>query len=153
MGRLTNYLAILICIDILFTMLGFTCVADYQCSFTSSIYSMILHPDSGSLSTWFSTLIGSVTSLLSGNTSQGTIGYLLSLAATAGVAVGSIIFGLKNDSVLFAGTGLALSLLVGDFITIYTYLAISSPETALLTMSPVIVLYVFTCLEWVRGIQ
>jgi hypothetical protein len=112
---------------------------------------MAINPSGSVLSDWFQTIIGDISSILGGVASSGQIGSLLAQLATTGIAVGSLILGLKNDSILFAGVGFSLSLLVGDFINIFTYIYSSSPITAVLMFSPITVLYVFTCLEWVRG--
>lgn len=146
-----TYLAILIMMDLLFIVTGQLCNDGGQCSFTSVIFSMAMNPSLSVLSNWFSTIIGNINDVLSGSSTSGGIGSLLGYLATTAVAVGSLYFGLKNDSILFAGTGLALSLLVGDFINIYAYFYQSNPVVALLLMSPITVLYVFTCLEWIRG--
>lgn len=150
MGRLTTYLTILIVMDLLFIITGQLC-ANGQCSFTSVIFSMAINPSLSIVSDWFKTLIASTADIFQGDASPGAIGTLLGFVATAGVAAGSLIFGLKNDSILFASTGFALALLVGDFINIYTYFYSFSPVFALLMFSPITILYVFTCLEWVRG--
>lgn len=153
MGRMNTYLTILICLDLLFIVTGQLCSGVGSCSFTSIIFSMIINPQAATFSTWWSGLIGNLGSLLSGNASSGQIGQLLASGATALIAAGSLIFGLKNDSILFAGTGLLLSLLAGDFILIYQYLASFNVVVATLLMSPIIVIYVFSCLEWVRGLS
>lgn len=151
MGRLVTYLTILIVMDLLFIITGQLCVSGDACSFTSVIFSMAINPSLSVLSNWFTQFIGNFTSLIHGDASSGTIGNLLATLATAGVAAGSLIFGLKNDSILFASTGVVLSLLVGDFINIFTYFYSASPIIAVLIFSPITIIYIFTCLEWVRG--
>jgi hypothetical protein len=114
---------------------------------------MATNPSLSILSDWFKTIVGNVGDILNGDASSsgGQIASLLAQLATTGIAVGSLIVGLKNDSILFAGVGFSLALLVGDFINIYNYMYSFNPVIAILIFSPITVLYVFTCLEWVRG--
>lgn len=155
MGRIVTYLTILIVMDLMFIVTGQLCAGGDSCTLTSAIFGIIMNPSLATLSSWFHGLIGDLGSLLSGNASPGQIGNLISTLIGAGgaIAVGSLVFGLKNDSILFAPTGVALSLLVVDFVNIYSYIAVSSPVLALFIFSPIIVIFVFTCLEWIRGMQ
>lgn len=154
MGKLVTFLTMLMMIDLMFIVTGQLCNSGDACSFTSIIFAMMINPSTSTLSTWFTAIIGNIGDLLAGSSTSGGMGSLLGyLAAGAGIAVtvGSLIFGVKNDAVLFATTGIALSLLVGDFVNIYAYLYSGNPVVATIIMSPITVLYVFTCLEWLRG--
>ena len=150
MGRIVTYLTILIVMDLLFIITGQLC-ADGICSFTSVIFSAVVNPSIILTSDFYLQIIGSPLALIGGLASVGFLGFLIQQITTGGVAIGSLISGLKNDSILFAPAGVALSLLTTDFINIYTYIYSSSPITALLIFSPITIIYVFTCLEWVRG--
>jgi len=153
MGRLSTYITILVIMDLMFIITGQLCAGGGTCSFTSVIFSMATNPSLSILSDWVKQFIGSIGDLLTGEASGGTLASLLSTLVAGGVAVGSLVFGLKNDSILFASTGVALSLLVGDFINIYAYLASSSQLVATLIFAPITIIYVFTTLEWVRGMS
>ena len=153
MGRLQTYLGILTMFDLLFVMTGQLCTSTASCSTTSIIFSMVMNPSLANLSNWFTQLIGNVSALVTGILSAvGAIGFLLSRLTQGGISAQSLFLGLTNDSILFAATGLALSLIVGDFVAIFIYLSSFSLIAALLLMSPMCLLYVFTVLEWVRGL-
>lgn len=138
--------------DLLFIITGQLC-ANGICSFTSVIFSAIVNPSNLLNSDFYSQIIGSPIALLSGLASIGFVALLIQQLTSGGISAGSLINGLKNDSILFAPVGVALSLLVGDFINIFDYMYSFSPITAILIFSPITIIYVFTCLEWVRGIQ
>ncbi len=152
MGRIATYLTILVVIELVFVITGQMCVGgSSSCTLGSALFGFALDPSSTTSSFWFKTVIGNVADMLSGDSSLGALGSLFGVAV-AGIAVGSLIFGLKNDAYLWMGTGLALSLLVNDFALFYAYFYSFSPVVATLIFSPIMVIFTFTCLEWVRGI-
>ncbi len=152
MGRLQTYLGILVMFDLLFVMTGQLCTSTASCSTTSIIFSMVMNPSLSNLSNWFTQLIGNASALIAGVASIGALGLLISRLTQGGISAQSLFLGLTNDSILFAATGIALSLIVGDFVAIFIYLSSFSLIAALLLMSPMCLLYVFTVLEWVRGL-
>lgn len=151
MGRLQTYLGILVFIDLLFVMTGQICTSASSCTLTSILFSMAINPSASVFSTWFQGLIGNATALIAGASIIGVIGFLISRLTQTGISASALFQGLANDSILFAATGITLSLLVGDFIAIFTYLSSYSLIAAILIISPTAILYVFTVLEWVRG--
>lgn len=153
MGRVATFLTILICLDLLFIITGQLCADGTQCSFTSFIFSMALNPSLATASTWFHQIFGDVGSLLSGSPSTGVVAQLLGGITTTLVSIGAIYAAFKSDSILFASAGFVLTLLADDFIVIYHYIYTSSPIVAILIFSPIVTIYIFTCMEWIRGIQ
>lgn len=152
MGRLQTYLGILAMFDLLFVITGQLCTSTASCSTTSIIFSMVMNPSLSNLSNWFTQLIGNASALVTGILSAvGAVGFLLSRLTQGGISAQSLFLGLTNDSILFAATGLALSLIVGDFVAIFIYLSSFNLIAALLIMSPMCLLYILTVLEWVRG--
>jgi hypothetical protein len=152
MGRMITYLTILIMLDLTFIVTGQLCSGGTACSFTSIIFAMATNPSLSTLSDWFSTMIGNTTLLLAGVATVGALGYLLSLLfGTQGVSVGAQSLISRSDTIIFGATGVALSLLVGDLIIIFQYIYTGSPIVALFVMSPIIIIYIMTCVEWVRG--
>jgi hypothetical protein len=151
MGRLQTYLSILIMFDLLFVITGQICTSASSCSLTSIIFSMAVNPSLSSLSNWFTGLIGNAAALVAGAASIGTIAFLIARLTSSGISAQALFQGLANDSILFAATGIALSLIVGDFVAIFQYLASFSLIGALLSMSVMCTMYILTVLEWVRG--
>lgn len=153
MGRLQTYIGILIMLELLFVITGQLCSSASSCSLTSILFSMVINPSSSTFSNWFQGLLGNPAALISGSLiGGGILTLLISRLVLGGVSASALFTGLTSDSVLFAGTGVALALIVGDFVAIYTYLASYNQLAALIIMSPMCILYILTVLEWVRGI-
>lgn len=133
MGKLVTYLSILIFMDLFFILTG----QIGQISFSSLILNLILNLVNYAQSGFYE----AVFSLAAG------IG---SLAVTVGVVSG-IINKSGIELLAFIGIGLSLLTLTGDFISIFNYLYALNNVLAIVVMSPLVILYMVTILEWVRG--
>lgn len=139
MGKMMNFLTILIFIDIIFLITG-----QVTQTVNSSLFSAILDPSTVSVSTFAKELFGNVTDLFTSGTG------LLSLFLGATGVITGIYFS-PTDTKLFIPIGATLGLLAGDFVGIYSYLAGLNKLLGVMIISPIVILYYFTVVEWVRG--
>lgn len=132
MGKLIAYIMILVVVDVLFLITG-------QLSFestTSIITSAIFQPQLLLTSLWWTTLIkgaGAISTLIVTST------------VIAGIATRN------SDIAIFGAMASGLVLLLGDFLIIYNHLRMQNETLALLIMSPILVIFGFTIVEWLRG--
>jgi hypothetical protein len=130
MGKLVSYISILVAIDLLFLITGQLSVN----SPTSAIMGAILSPGTMTTSQWWSLLITGGISLL-------TIG--------AAVIVGVI--SRTFEIIIFVPMAVAMAALIGDFATVFVYLANFNIVLATVVMTPIMVIFVITIVEWLRG--
>ncbi len=135
MGKLANFIVILVFIDLLLLFTGQLSTE----STTSLIMGAILDTSLIKTSQFWLQLIG---------IEGGNFG-LKALGVGVAVFIGTAIT--KAESILFIPLALALSLLVGDFLTIFTMAKSLNPILASLIVTPIIILFSFTILEWLRG--
>ena len=129
MGKMITFLSILIFVDILFIATGQLAIE----STGSLIASAILNPESLKDSNfWLSFITG-----------------LSALAVATVVVVGLITK--PSDITIFIGMGLTLSVLIGDYISIFSYLRDANPLLATILFAPIMIIFGFVVLEWVRG--
>jgi len=128
MGKLGNYIAVLIFVDLLFIITG----QIGGNSPTSILFNAIIDPSTIKSVGFWSVIIGAA----------GIAG----LSGTAGVVSGFLTTPLQIG--LFAAMALSLATLVADFISIYSVLRIHSEILAIIIMAPIIILLVFTIAEW-----
>ncbi len=129
MGKLINYLTTLIFIDIVMIVTGqFT-----PTSSTSIIINAIADPSSLTTSNFWATLITG----------------LSLLAIGTAVVVGFVTR--NSDVVIFIAMGGALALLIGDFVSIFNYLAGLNYVLATIIFAPITILFALIIIEWVRG--
>lgn len=143
MGKVQTYLATFIFIDLLFIITGQICSTD-GCSLSSIIFGAILDLNNINTSTWFSNLIGEVFNLL--NSGVG----LAALLATSGVLIGAF-FATREIKILFIPMAVTLSLVAGDLVFIYNKLFGLNAVLATLFMAPMILIYLFNVVDWLRG--
>lgn len=130
MGKLVSYISILLAIDLLFLVTGQLSIN----SPTSSIMGAILSPGTMTSSQWWALLITGGISLL-----------------TVGAAVVVGVISRSFELIIFIPMAVALSALVGDFATVFVYLASFNLVLATLVMTPIMVIFVITIVEWLRG--
>lgn len=130
MGKLVTMLGILIFIDILFLATGQLNLD----SSTSIITGAILEPSLFRTSAFFLIFLGIV----------GIAG----LIATSGVTTG--ILANATNVLAFAAMAIAMTALLGDFITVYITLNALNPVLSKLIMAPVIMMFAVTIAEWLR---
>ncbi len=130
MGKLISYLAILVSIDLLFLITGQL----GQNSPTSIIINSFLDP---------------------GNINTGQLWVLLITGGISLLTVGAaVVVGIVSRSfeiVIFIPIAIGLAALIGDFATIFVYLASFNVVIATLVMAPIMILFVMTIVEWLRG--
>ena len=142
MGKIYYYLSALIFMDLLFVITGQTCSTG-ACSLGSILFNALLNLQNFEASLFFSELIGSV-----GNLAGSVTGFASLLIAT-GVTIGTVIS--KSDTLLFIPMGLSLALIGADFIFIAGILLNLNFVLGTLVMAPLIAMYAFTALEWVKN--
>lgn len=143
MGKLVTFITILIVVDLLFIMTGQLCT-DGSCSLGSIIIQTILNLQDGVGLTLFHELIGSLSDLFSSSTG------VLSLVAGAATVITGLVFS-KNDSLIFIPIGATFAIMASDFVFIYVYLESLNFYLATITMGVIIVIYILTIVEWIRG--
>ncbi len=131
MGKLVSMLGILIFIDILFLITGQLDIS----SGTSVVTGAILDPSLFKSSVFFLLFLGAA----------GIAG----LVATSGVTTGTLVS--ATNVLAFAAMAVAMTALIGDFLTIYLTLRASNEVLAIVVMAPIIMLFAVTIAEWLRG--
>jgi len=134
MGKMINFLVILIFIDLLFIVTGQLVITETNPS--SLILQAILDPETILSTQFFATFftVAGVASIL-----------------TVGAVVTGIINKAGIDIIGFASATVLLTGLAGDYITIFNLLRVQNPILATLLFGPIIVLFIFVLVEWVRG--
>lgn len=130
MGKLVNYISILIFLDLFYIITGQISTI----SPTSIILNAVLDPSAINSTYFYVVFLGAV----------GIAG----LAAVSGVSTGLVNRGL--DVLAFTAMALGLSLMIGDFVAIYIYLFSLNKILAVMVMAPTIALFVVTIAEWLR---
>lgn len=143
MGKVQTYLTTFIFIDLLLIITGQICSTD-SCSLGSIIFGSILDLRNINVSTWFINLIGDFFSLFTSGVG------IASLVATGGVLIGAF-FATREFKVLFIPMALTLALVAGDLVFIYNKLFNLNPVLSTLIMAPMILIYLFNIVEWIRG--
>ncbi len=131
MGKLINYIAMLVAIDLLFLITG-------QYVLNSNL----------------SLIIGALTdpsTLTTGSLWKSLIleGGLASVGLAGGVLTGVIT---RDSNLVFVAVSITFaSLLIGDYIGIYNILRSHNPILAMVVMAPIIIIFAFVMVEWARG--
>ena len=129
MGKLIYFVSLLVLTDILFLVTGQLNIQ----SPSSVIINTIIDPSNISNLNFWSILITG----------------LSALSAVAVVIIG--IATRQSDTLIFIPMGISLSLLIGDYITIFDYLASLNNVFATILLIPTIVIFSLVIVEWVRG--
>jgi hypothetical protein len=138
MGKIFNYLAILIFVDLVFIV-----TAQNISSLSSIIINSLLNIENITSMGFFSELIGDVSSLFNSGTG------IASLLVTAAVGVG--FFFSSSDTKFFVPIALSLALIAGDMVVILVYLISLNLILGMFLFAPLIILYYFCVVEWLRG--
>ena len=131
MGKLVTYLSMLIFIDMLFLVTGQLDIS----SGTSVITGAILDPSLFKTSVFFLLFLG--------------VAGIAGLASTSGVVTGSLLS--ATNVLAFAIMAIAMTGLLGDFITIYISLRAFNEVAAIFIMAPILMIFAVTIAEWLRG--
>lgn len=143
MGKVVQYLSILIFIDILFIATGQICNSGVGCSLGSILLNSVLDLKNVLNLNFWTQFIGSITDLFSSATGIG------SLIVGGTVVVGSLF--LPSDIRLFIPLTFSLALLASDLVFIASYLFSLNVLLATFIMAPLSIIYVFVVVEWLRG--
>jgi len=128
MGKLANFIVILVFLDLLFIVTGQIGIN----SPSSIIFQALISPGDIQASTMWILIIGAI----------GVAG----LAGSAGAISGIVTTPLEIAALTV--TAIFLAGIAGDFISIYNILRVHNEILALIFMSPIIVLFAFTIVEW-----
>lgn len=129
MGKLITFLSILIFIDILFIVTG-----QLATDSTGSVIAGVLaNPEAIKTTNFWASLITG----------------LSALAIGAVVVVGLITK--PSDITIFIAMGLTLAVLIGDYLSIFLYLTEANSVLATILFLPVMLIFTFVIIEWVRG--
>ncbi|KKN65947.1 hypothetical protein LCGC14_0476500 [marine sediment metagenome] len=143
MGKVVTYLTILIMIDLFFIATGQICNTTVGCSLGSIILNSVIDIQNILSLSFFTEFIGQITSLFDSATGIGS----LILGGT--VIVGSLF--IPSEQRIFIPIAFSLSLLASDFVFIGSYLISLNPVLGTFLMVPLITIYVFTVVEWVKN--
>jgi len=130
MGKLFMFITMLVFIDLLFLVTG-----QLTGSLTSILFTAIIDISVIRTSNFWVSLAGA--------------GGLTALLSISAITVGFIVT--KSDMVLFIPIAITLSVLAADFIVVFNLLKIHSVILATFVMAPIVILYILTILEWLRG--
>ena len=147
MGRLATMITILICVDLLLVVTGQVSPTDNG-TIGSLIITSVLDLKNAQSGLFFDQLIGNVSNIFGSTT-----GILALIVGGATAIIAGIAFR-QSDTLLFIPIAISLSTISADFIFIYAFLAQWGPASqilATLIIGPTFVMYIFTCLEWLRG--
>ncbi|HEC39513.1 MAG TPA: hypothetical protein ENI29_14835 [bacterium] len=143
MGKLIQFVILLIFMDLFFISTGQLCSAGTGCSIGSIILNALLDIGNVTSGTFFSNLIGDITNLF--NSSTGISALLLG----ATVLIGSLF--IPGDIRFFIPITFSLALLTSDFVFIAAYLISLNAVLGTFIMAPIILIYILVVLEWLRG--
>ncbi len=143
MGKIIRYVGILIFLDLFFIVTGQICNSSVGCSLTSIVFNSLLDIGNITTSQFFAQLIGNVANFFTSLTGFGA------LATGVIVSLGAII--VPSELRFFIPIGFTLALLGTDFVFIASYLLSLNSVLATFIMAPMVMLYLFTVLEWLRN--
>ncbi len=143
MGKIVTFLTILIFMDLFFIATGQICNSGAGCSIGSILLNAILDIGNATASTFFTNLIGDITNLFDSATG------ISALLLGATVLIGSLF--IPGDIRFFIPITFSLALLSSDFVFIASYLISLNAILGTFIMAPIILIYIVTVLEWLRG--
>lgn len=131
MGKLITFISILIFIDILFLITGQLDIS----SPLSVVTGAILDPSAIRTSVFFLLFLG--------------VGGIAALVSTSSVSSG--ILTRISDILIFTVMAVAMTGLLGDFLIIFLYLKDQNLILATVLFVPILLIFVMTIAEWLRG--
>ncbi len=146
MGKLINFLVMLIFIDMLFLATGQICIDGdpSTCTLSSIIFSAITDINNIVTSNYWTQLLGSFTGILSSTTGAFSLG-----AGAVVIAAGALLS--RTESLIWLLIAAPLALLTADFVFISSILIAQNSVLGLFIMVPVILIYTLTVIEWARN--
>ena len=143
MGKLITFITILIFLDLFFIATGQACTVDVGCNIGSIVLNSLLNLENVTALTFFTDLIGNIGDLFNSGTG------IAALALGATVLIGSLF--IPGDIRFFLPVTLTLSLLTTDFVFIAGILISLNAILGTFIMAPIILIYILTVVEWLRG--
>ena len=143
MGKTTGFLILLIFVDLFFIATGQICSGG-TCSIGSLIFNSILNIGNIPLGQLFTDFIGDFANLFSSGTG------IAALITAGGVTIGAFLV-TKEFRLLLIPITFTLALIGSDFVVIAVYLLSLNKLLATFIMAPIIIIYIFTIVEWLVG--
>lgn len=143
MGKMMYLLSCLVIADILFIMVGALTPTDIQ-SLSSILLNFVLNLSDFNVTLAFTQFIGDFSNLGSSLTGLASLGVGLGI-----VAVGT--YFAPTDTKLFIPMGIVLGAIGSDFVIYYHKIYVYNPFLAVLIFGPLMLVHIFTVIEWVRG--
>ncbi len=143
MGKLITFITILIFLDLFFIATGQICNTDTGCSLGSIVLNSLLSLEDVTIGTFFTDLIGDI-----GNIFNSKVG-ITAITLGATVLIGSLF--IPGDIRFFIPVTTSLAFLTSDFIFIAAYLISLNAILGTFIMAPIILIYILTVVEWLRG--
>lgn len=143
MGKLITFITILIFLDLFFIATGQVCNVSTGCSLGSILLNSLLDLENITAGTFFTNLIGNIGDLFNSGTG------IAAIALGATVLIGSLF--IPGDIRFFLPVTFSLALLTSDFVFIASYLISLNAILGTFIMAPIILIYILTVVEWLRG--
>ncbi len=143
MGKMIQFVTLLIFLDLFLIATGQICNSGNGCSLGSIIFNALINIENVTASTFFSDFIGDIKNLFFSGTG------FTSLALGAGVLIGS--FFIPGDIRFFIPISISLALLTSDLVFIAAYFISINAVLGTMIFVPIILIYILTIVEWLRG--
>ena len=143
MGKLIQFVTLLIFMDLFLIATGQICSSGAGCSLGSILLNSLLNIENATALSFFTDLIGDITNLFSSGTG------IAALILGAGVLIGSLFN--PGDIRFFLPVTLSLALLTADFVFIAAYFISLNAVLGTIIFAPIILIYILTIVEWLRG--
>ena len=143
MGKIVTYLTLLIMIDLFFIATGQICNTTVGCSLGSILLNSVIDIQNILSFSFFTEFIGQIKQLFSSPTGLG------SLLVGGTVIVGALF--IPSEQRLFIPMAFSLALLASDFVFIGSYLISLNAVLGTFIMAPLILIYTFTVVEWLKN--
>ncbi len=140
MGKVITFLTFLIFLDLFFIITGQ--IGDL--SLTSIFFNALIDLQGSASSEFMASLLGNMLTWALSTTGVASI-----LGGVAVVAIG-VTTG-RSDLILFIPIGLTLALIGGDLVLIFGYLLSLNVIVGTLIGGPILLVYVLTILDWLKG--
>ena len=140
MGKVITFLTFLIFLDLFFIITGQ--IGDL--SLTSIFFNALIDLQGSASSEFMASLLGTMLTWALSTTGVASI-----LGGVAVVAIG-VTTG-RSDLILFIPIGLTLALIGGDLVLIFGYLLSLNVIVGTLIGGPILLVYVLTILDWLKG--
>ena len=143
MGKMIQFMTLLIFLDLFLIATGQLCNSGAGCSLGSILLNSLLSIENTTALTFFKDLIGDIGNLFNSGTG------IAAIALGATVLIGSLF--IPGDIRFFLPVTLSLALLTADFVFIAAYFISLNAVLGTMIFAPIILIYILTIVEWLRG--